>query len=457
MNTRPIPAVGDMLRGLVVDAVDDEGRGRAFVTLDDDGGLEVAIRGALPGDVVDAVIERVFAARGLAQARRLGPLGQGAGPLHIARTCAHAGPCPACPLHGVDEGFVQALKRSRVERALLDAGLPKAVVAATLHDTVFGGGVRQKVKLVIGADDDGGLVCGHYVPHSHVLVEAAGCALADEGLQRAVRDLRERLQAAGLGPALLRAVILRRFVEGVAAVVVAVGPCPVPLSSLWPSDAVLGLAWRVQAAAGSQNAIVGGTVDDVDGVVGTIMGTPPGGGAPVVVDSFCQADSDGAAWLVDRACAHVMDDDDDDDDDHHAVVLDLYAGAGAFARGLLAHGARRVVAVESFPASVDALARLSPLVRAIGGRVEDVLDDALAQGPRAAVVDPPRKGLGLVAKRLGAATTLKRVALVSCDVDTGAHDAKALVDAGFVVDAIIPVDLFRGSAEVEVLTLLSRR
>ena len=132
-------------------------------------------------------------------------------------------------------------------------------------------------------------------------------------------------------------------------------------------------------------------------------------------------------------------------------------GAGAFARGLLAHGARRVVAVESFPASVDALARLSPLVRAIGGRVEDVLDDALAQGPRAAVVDPPRKGLGLVAKRLGAATTLKRVALVSCDVDTGAHDAKALVDAGFVVDAIIPVDLFRGSAEVEVLTLLSRR
>jgi hypothetical protein len=31
------------------------------------------------------------------------------------------------------------------------------------------------------------------------------------------------------------------------------------------------------------------------------------------------------------------------------------------------------------------------------------------------------------------------------------------MDAGFVVDAAIPVDLFRGSAEVEVLTLLSRR
>ena len=455
MNRRPVPVPGDILRGLVIDAVDDEGRGRAMVNAGDGGGFELAVRGALPGDVVDATIERVFAARGLAQARRLGPLGPGAGPLHITRTCAHAGPCPACPLHGVDEGFVQGLKRSRVERALLDAGLPGELVAATLHDTVYGGGIRQKVKLVIGAGAGDGLVFGHYVPHSHGLVEAAGCALADDDMQRAVHDLRERMQAAGLGATLLRAVILRRFVEGVAAVVVAAGPCPVPLSSLWPTDALLGLGWRVQSAASSANAIVGGTVDDVDGVVGAIWGTPPGGGAPVVVDSFCQADSVGADWLVNRACAHVMDGDNDDDDD--TVVLDLYAGAGAFARGLLAHGARRVVAVESFSASVDALARLSPLVRAVGGRVEDVLDEALSQGPRAAVVDPPRKGLGPVARRLGTATTLKRVALVSCDVDAGANDAKALVDTGFTVDAVIPVDLFRGSAEVEVLTLLSRR
>lgn len=448
-----LPGPGEVLRGLVVDAVDDEGRGRAVVTTAPDTTLEVAIRGAMPGDVVDVAVERVFAVRGLAQARRLGTLGVGAGPLHVARRCAHHGPCPACPLHGVDEGFVQSLKRSRVERALLDAGVPRDVVMATLQDTVYGGGTRQKVKLVIAAGDDGAsLVFGHYVPHSHVLVEAGGCALADDGMQRAVALLRERLQTAGVPAAVLRAVILRRFEEGIAAILVAVGPCPVPLASLWPTDALLGLGWRVQSATGSENAIVGGSVDDVAGVVGVVAGTPLGGGAPVVVDSFCQADSEGAAWLVERACAHVMAGMGPGD-----VVLDLYAGAGAFARGLLAHGARQVVAVESFPASVEALGRLSPLVRAVGGRVEDVIDGVLDGVVRAAVVDPPRKGLGPVALRLGRGTSLARLALVSCDVDAGAKDAKALMDAGFVVDAVIPVDLFRGSAEVEVLTLLSRR
>ena len=51
---------------------------------------------------------------------------------------------------------------------------------------------------------------------------------------------------------------------------------------------------------------------------------------------------------------------------------------------------------------------------------------------------------------LGAA----RVAVVSCDVDNGAKDVKAFVDKGYVVVEVVPVDLFPGSAEVEVLTLL---
>ncbi|HEY1100936.1 MAG TPA: hypothetical protein VGF99_18500, partial [Myxococcota bacterium] len=60
------------------------------------------------------------------------------------------------------------------------------------------------------------------------------------------------------------------------------------------------------------------------------------------------------------------------------------------------------------------------------------------------------------AAALASSTTLRRLAVVSCDVDAGARDVKALVAGGFVVDAVVPVDLFPGSAEVEVLTLLRR-
>lgn len=432
---------GDLLRGLVIDAVDDEGRGRALLVRDD-GTWDIAVRGALPGDVVDAVVERVWNTRTLAQARRCGPLGEDAGPLHVRRTCAHDGPCPACPLHGVDEAFALALKRARVEQAVAAVGLDAALV----RDTVPGGAFRQKVKLVVDDADDGGLVLGHYIPHTHALEDASGCALADDVTAAAIDALQARLEHAGLRGALVKAVILRRFEEGVAAVVVAAGPCPVPLSSLWDTSTLRGLSWRVQDDAASRNAIVGGSVD---ATVGAVTGTPLGGGPQVVVDSFCQADAEGAAGLVAQACAFVV------VGAGEGVVLDLYAGAGAFARGLLAAGAARVVAVERFAPSIDGLARLDG-VRAVLGRVEDVLDAAVCDAPAAAVVDPPKKGLGEVAGRLAQVASLRRVALVSCDVDAGARDARALVDGGFVVDAIIPVDLFRGSAEVEVLTLLRR-
>jgi 23S rRNA (uracil1939-C5)-methyltransferase len=433
---------GDVLRGLDIDAIDDEGRGRTTRVLD---GIvwDIAVRGAFPGDHVDAVVERMWPARTLLQARRLGAPGEGAGPLHVLRGCAHEGPCPACPLHGADDGFALALKRARVEQAAIDAGLDPRLV----QDTVAGGPFRQKVKLVVDDADDGGLVLGHYIPHTHDLEDASGCALADDATAAAIDALQARLEAAGLRAALVKAVILRRFEEGVGAVVVASAPCPVPLDSLWDRPTLRGLSWRVQDAAASDNAIVGGRVD---ASVGEVTGTPLGGGPAVVVDSFCQADAVGAAWLVHQACAFACEALAADD-----VVLDLYAGAGAFARGLRAAGARRVVAVESFPASVTALAAIDG-VRGIGGRVEDVLPDAVREAPVAAVVDPPRKGLGPVASRLAAVPSLRRIALVSCDVDAGLRDARALRDGGFTVMAIVPVDLFRGSAEVEVLTLLAR-
>jgi len=442
--SRPGIADHEVLHALRIDAVDDEGRGRAVVART---GLDwdIAVRGAVPGDVVSAKIERVFAARQLAQGRRLGVLGEGAGPLHIARDCEHHGPCPACPLHGVDVDFVAALKQQRVRQAFADVGLD----AVSIAPVVDGDGVRQKIKLVAGGTA-GALVLGHFVPHSHVVVEAAGCAHARDDLVDAVDAVRACLDDAGIGPDRVTAVIARAFVEGVAVVIVATGPCPVDLATLHPAD-VRGVAWRQQSTTASKNAIVGG---DIEAVSGTVSGTPLGHeiGAidPVHVDSFCQADALGAARLVEEAAAFVMADVAAD-----AVVLDLYAGTGAFARALVAHGASDVVAVESFPASVTALSLLAHTT-AVGGKVEDVLDAVLAKAPTAAVVDPPRKGLLDVAPRLAAAPSLRRLALVSCDVDAGARDVKALVEGGFVVVAVVPVDLFPGSAEVEVLTLLRR-
>jgi 23S rRNA (uracil1939-C5)-methyltransferase len=88
--------------------------------------------------------------------------------------------------------------------------------------------------------------------------------------------------------------------------------------------------------------------------------------------------------------------------------------------------------------------------------VEDARAPLTDRAPRGCVADPPKKGLGAEGVATLVALPLRRVALVSCDVDAGARDAAALVAAGFVVAAVVPFDLFPGSAEVEVLTLLRR-
>ncbi|HEY1098511.1 MAG TPA: hypothetical protein VGF99_06270, partial [Myxococcota bacterium] len=330
-----LPQERDVLRQLVVDGIDDEGRGRATLG-HGDSAIDVAIRGALPGDVVDARVERVFAARGLVQAKRLGPAN---GPLHVVRDCPHPGPCAACPLHGVDDAFVAALKQQRVRQAFADVGLDVPIAPV-----VDGDGVRQKVKLVAGGVA-GALVLGHYAPHSHVVVEAGGCAHARDDILIAVQAVRELLDEHELGPDLVVAVIARAFAEGVAVVVVARAPCPVDIAALWPRSiplvdehdvetgehvVVTGVAWRQQAQTGSRNAIVGGEIDVVAGsVVGHALDDRQGVGAPVHVDSFCQADALGASLLVTQAVRFVL-----DGVAPEAPVLDLYAGTGAFARVL---------------------------------------------------------------------------------------------------------------------------
>ncbi len=435
-----LPAVGDVLHRLVIDGIDDEGRGRA--TVEGRGAvLDVAVRGALPGDVVDARIERLWPTRGLAQARCLTVVDDGA--LRSSWGCAGRRPCAACPLHGVDDGFVLAFKRARVERAFADAGF-----AVDVEPTVPGSGRRQKVKLVAGGVP-GRLVLGHYVPHTHAVVDATGCGHADDALHASIVALRAALDRQRLGPPRVTAVIARRFVEGPALVVVGTAPPPVPLDVLLPAG-VRGLSWRIPDRTQSDNAIVGGAiVATIGDVQGTALDARPGD--PLVdVDTFCQADPVAARALVERAVAHVV-----DALPQGAVVADLYAGTGAFARALVQAGAG-VVAVESFPPSAAALAALGG-VEGVAARVEDALALLVTRAPQALIADPPRKGLGAVTAAALARLPVRRAAIVSCDVDAGARDVAVFVAAGFVVDAVVPVDLFPGSAEVEALTLLSRR
>ncbi|MFZ0604748.1 MAG: RNA methyltransferase, partial [Roseiarcus sp.] len=73
----------------------------------------------------------------------------------------------------------------------------------------------------------------------------------------------------------------------------------------------------------------------------------------------------------------------------------------------------------------------------------------------AALIDPPRAG-ALEQARALAASALPLVVSISCNAATFARDARVLIDGGFQLESVTPLDQFRFSAHVEIAAIFRR-
>jgi len=141
-------------------------------------------------------------------------------------------------------------------------------------------------------------------------------------------------------------------------------------------------------------------------------------------------------------------------------VADLFAGCGTFALPLAETA--EVQAVEGdrgMLAALDAGWRGAPGLKRVTHEARDLfrrplLPDEL-RAFDAAVIDPPRAG-GEAQVAAIAASTLPRLAYVSCNPVTFARDVARLCSAGFHLDWVEVVDQFRWSAHVELAAALGR-
>jgi 23S rRNA (uracil1939-C5)-methyltransferase len=141
-------------------------------------------------------------------------------------------------------------------------------------------------------------------------------------------------------------------------------------------------------------------------------------------------------------------------------IADLFAGIGTFTFAL----ARRasVLALDGDGPMLEALAsaaRKAPGLKPIEIRVRDLFREPLSakelEGFDAVVFDPPRAGAKAQAAQL-ARSGVSKIAAVSCDPGTLARDVRMLVDGGYALDRVIPIDQFLFSAQVEAIALLRR-
>lgn len=144
------------------------------------------------------------------------------------------------------------------------------------------------------------------------------------------------------------------------------------------------------------------------------------------------------------------------------VVLDAYCGIGTISLYLVKN-ARVVHGIEVVPQAIEDAERNAGL-NGIGnaffytGLVEEVLPRLTKDGLHfdVVVVDPPRKGCEKEVLQVFGETKPERIVYVSCNPTTMARDLAVLVEYGYEVVEVQPVDMFPGTYHVESVVLMSR-
>jgi 23S rRNA (uracil1939-C5)-methyltransferase len=142
------------------------------------------------------------------------------------------------------------------------------------------------------------------------------------------------------------------------------------------------------------------------------------------------------------------------------TVADLFCGAGAFtlrlARRREAHGfdsdGAAIASLERGAASAQGLRRIAAATRDLYQRPLRAHELAAFDG---VLFDPPRAGAEAQAREF-AASALPLVVAISCNAATFARDARILIDGGFGVERVTPLDQFRSSPHVEIAAVFRR-
>ncbi|MHA1599882.1 MAG: class I SAM-dependent RNA methyltransferase [Alphaproteobacteria bacterium] len=367
------------------------------------------------------------------------------GPGRVAPPCPHFGLCGGCALQHLDEAHYVAWKQALVSRALAQRGIMDAVVAPLCRV-----GQQTRRRMTLAAVKNGGrLRLGLHERASHTVIDLETCLLVTPGLLALLPPLRTALKVL-LADGEEADVTVNETDSGFDVLI---------LSHTMPALAAReALAEFAQAAdlarlSWGQTPRPGDPVESEPVAIrrppvlrfGAVDVEPPPGG-------FLQPTVEGEALLVEAVLAGIP--------EGAARVADLYAGCGTFTFPLAARC--RVHAVEGDGAALAALwtaARRADMAGRVSVEERDLARDPLDVGELnefdAVVFDPPRIGAREQAIAL-AASTVPTVLAVSCNPATFARDARILIDGGYTLAEVLPVDQFPWSGHLELVGRFTR-
>jgi 23S rRNA (uracil1939-C5)-methyltransferase len=354
-------------------------------------------------------------------------------PKRAGPRCSHYGECGGCSLQHLADATYLEFKRQQVVSALsfqqIDAPVDPVMEIApgTRRRTVFAAARSGKNAIV-----------GFHGRRSHHIVPIRDCAVVTPGILALLPKL-ERLAAAAAPPkdALTITVIDTATGFDVALTGIAKG---------FAADARVKLL-QIAVELGLARLSINGEValERTAPVVraGAAHLTPPPGGFL----QACEPSETAMVKLVLEAAGTAR------------RVVDLFSGSGTFSLPLASRAT--VHAVESDEAALAALDRASRRaseLKPVTVEKRDLFRRPLTKDELrrfdAAVIDPPRAGAEAQARQL-AASGVKRVAMVSCNAGTFARDLRLMLDGGYRIQRVTPIDQFLWSPHIEIVAALS--
>ncbi|MBR0737995.1 class I SAM-dependent RNA methyltransferase [Bradyrhizobium liaoningense] len=359
-----------------------------------------------------------------------------ANPERIKPFCPHFGVCGGCAIqHWAAEPY-HAWKRGIVVEALAQAGLDCEV--APLVDAHGAGRRRITLHGRFGTHDV--LKVGFSATSSHDVIPIHRCPILDpalEGALEAAWALAEQLTSrmAVTKPLDIQ---VTATANGLDVDIRGSGPLPTPLVTVLSRVAEQhGLARLTR-----HSELVLQRLPPTLRIGRAEVTLPPG--------SFLQATVAGEEMLAVLVAERVG---------KAREVLDLFCGVGPFALRLAEKS--RIAAYDSDAGAVAALAKAArtPGLKPIKAEPRDLFRRPLVpQELRdfdAVVFDPPRQGAQAQALKL-AESKVPVVVAVSCNVATFARDARLLIDGGYKLETVVPVDQFRHTPHVELVAKFKR-
>ena len=421
-------------------------------------GLTVFVRNALPGETVEARVEKVQKSFAFLKTLRvLTPSAERRVP-----PCPVYEKCGGCQTQHMSYALSLEMKRERVADVQLRLGGIQLDVPPVLgmEDPWH---YRNKISMPVGLVH-GQVETGYYLPRSHQIIPVRECPVAMRETGPVLALCKQWMAENGIPPydegtgeGLVRHIMVRVSRDGqVMAVVIS--------SALLPHtdrlvamlrEGVPGLnsvclninTRRDNVILGQETRVLFGSGFMTDRLCGLVFRVSP--------LSFFQINPTQTEVLYNLALEYAA-------LTGKETVCDLYCGAGTISL-LLARRAAKVIGIEAVEAAVENARENAERngirnCEFIAGPAEVILPRLAQQGLKTdvCVLDPPRKGCEKPVLEAIAASGADRIVYVACDPATQARDIAILVSLGYQAVKTQSVDMFCQTAHVESVVALNR-